>query len=363
MTVGLEHQLSRVAVLSVILSLLPACGTSISSTSTPTAGPKVVVTSSVLCDLTQQIAAETIALTCLLKPGVDPHTYEPTPVDRKAIEDADLILMNGYDLVPRLEKLVKATSTDTETVAVAEVAVPEPLLGEGHDHSEAIDHTEEHHDQGEHSKAESHSDELDAAEEHAHHSEDIAAQEPDSHIWHSAEHGSQMIDVIQESLAKLVPEESDRYATKAQTLQGELTQLHIWIQAQIQTIPAEQRKLVTTHDALGYYADAYGIELEGALQGMSTEAQPSAARIKDLVENIKASGVPVIFAEQGKGNNSTLLAAVAKDAGVNLATKAIYADGLGDSSSDGQTYQSMLIANTKALVQGLGGTYVAFKPQ
>ena len=123
------HPLLRVAVLGVVLSVLPGCGlttagnhTASDTTATAAARPKVVVTHVVLCDLTQQIAAETIALTCLSTPGGDPHTAAPTPSDRKAIEAADLILMNGYNLEPKLEQLVTATSAETETIAVAEVA-------------------------------------------------------------------------------------------------------------------------------------------------------------------------------------------------------------------------------------------------
>lgn len=337
MTLYLGYPLPRAMVLGAILSMLVGCGSTLSGNAPPTESPsvakspKVVVTSSVLCDLTRQLAAETIALTCLLEPGVDPHTYQLTPSDRKAIEDADLILMNGYGLEASLEPVVSALSAQRETVAVAEVAVPQPLRGAGHDAHEA------------------------GAGHDAH-----EAQAPDPHVWHNAEYGGQMVRVIQTSLAKLTPKQRDRLAAQAGALQAELAQLHTWIQAQIQTIPAKQRRLVTSHDALAYYADAYGMEVEGALQGISTEAKPAAGRLQALVDSIKASGVPTIFAD--RTDRTTLLATVAKDAGVKLATQTLYADGLGEPRSEGSTYQTMLMANTKALVQGLGGQYVAFKP-
>lgn len=89
---------------------------------------KVVVTSSILCDLTQQIAGQTIDLTCLVKPGIDPHAYALTPCDRKSIEKAQLILYNGYGLEPNLEKVIQTASGDIAKAAVAEQAVPQVII-------------------------------------------------------------------------------------------------------------------------------------------------------------------------------------------------------------------------------------------
>ena len=94
------------------------------------------------------------------------------------------------------------------------------------------------------------------------------AKEPDPHIWHDAKNGVQMVKVIQDNLAKAAPENTDLYAKNAQALSAELTQIDSWIKSQIATIPPNSRKLVTTHDALGYYSAAYSIPVEGALQGI-----------------------------------------------------------------------------------------------
>jgi manganese/iron transport system substrate-binding protein len=194
---------------------------------------KVVATSSVLYNLTQTIASTTIALTCLVKAGTDPHVYEPTPADRRAIEDAQLVLYSGYNFEPSLIKLIQASSTSTPKIAVGEAAVPTPLVGR----------QEQKH----------------AGEEHA------EAKEPDPHVWHDAKNGIQMVKVIQDNLTKVAPANADRYAKNAQALTAELTQIDSWIQSQIATIPSTSRKLVTTHDALGYYSEAYKIPIEGAL--------------------------------------------------------------------------------------------------
>ncbi len=330
--------------LAFTVSILSACTQSTTTSQTSSANStnttatsanlKVVATSSVLCDLTKTIAANTIDLTCLVKAGTDPHVYEPTPEDRKAIEDAQLVLYFGYDFEPSLIKLIEASSNSATKVAVAEAAIPKPLMGE---------HEDEHGE--EHTEGETHAE----------------AEEPDPHVWHDAENGVQMVKVIQDNLAKAAPENTDLYTKNAQALTAELTQVDSWIKAQIATIPAGSRKLVTTHDALGYYSAAYSIPVEGALQGISTEEKTTAARVRELTEEIKADRVPTIFAEVSA--NPKLIETVAKEANVKLSERELFADGLGAAGTEGDTYPKMLMANTKAIVEGLGGQYTAFAPK
>ncbi|NJK38642.1 MAG: zinc ABC transporter solute-binding protein [Oscillatoriales cyanobacterium RM2_1_1] len=321
----------------------PASSTDVSTNTAATStNLKVVATSSVLCDLVEAVAAETIDLTCLIKAGVDPHVYEPTPEDRRAIEDAQLVLYSGYDFESGLIKLIQAASSPAPKVAVGEAAVPEPLMGK-HDHGHGEEHGDEH--EGE-TQAEG-----DLAE----------TEEPDPHIWHDAENGVQMVKVIQGNLTQAAPANADLYAQNAQALTAELTQIDSWIQSQIDTIPTASRKLVTTHDALSYYSAAYGIPVEGALQGISTEEKPTAARIKELTDDIKADQVPTIFAEITE--NTKLLETVAQEANVKISEQELFADGLGAAGSPGDTYPKMLIANTRAIVEGLGGQYTAFQPK
>ncbi|MBW4621226.1 MAG: zinc ABC transporter substrate-binding protein [Cyanosarcina radialis HA8281-LM2] len=299
--------------------------------------PLVVATTSVLCDLTKQVAAETIDLKCLVEPGEDPHVYQPTPEDRQAIDRAKLILYAGYDFEPTLIKLVKATSNPVPKIAVHEVAVPKPLMGEAHHHGE------EHAHEGEHREGEERAEEETA---------------PDPHVWHNAQNGIQMVATISNNLKKLSPNNASTYNNNAQEITAELQQIDTWIKSEINTIPAQQRKLVTTHDALGYYVKAYGLSYEGALIGLSTEEAPTAARLKELVGEIKEASVPTIFAEAT--NNPKLIQTVAKEANVKLADRGLFADGLGETGTEGDTYQKMLIANTQTIVEGLGGKFTPF---
>lgn len=309
------------------------------ATAPPAAEPlKVVATGSVLCNLAETIAASTIDLTCLIQAGVDPHVYEPTPADRRAIEDAQVIFYFGYDFEPSLIRLIEASSHSVPKVAVGEAAVPDPLMGE---HSHA--HDEEHDHDHEHAEA------------------PAEGEVPDPHVWHSAENGIRMVEVIETALSETAPANAELYAQNAEALTAELTQIHDWIKSQVATIPQNSRKLVTTHDALGYFAATYGIPVEGALQGLSTDEQPTAARVRELTEEIQASQVPTIFAEAIE--NTRLLETIANEANVKIFDRELFADGLGEAGSAGDTYPKMLIANTQAIVEGLGGQFTPFQPK
>ncbi len=140
---------------------------------------------------------------------------------------------------------------------------------------------------------------------------------------------------------------------------SQLTQIDNWIQSQISTIPTNQRKLVTTHDAMGYYAAAYGIPIEGALQGISTDEKATAGRVKELVGEIKQANVPTIFTETTA--NPKVIETVAREAKVKVSDQELYADGLGEKGTKADSYEKMLIANTQVIVEGLGGNYTPFQ--
>lgn len=311
--------------------------------------PQVVATTSVICDLTEQIAQDTIALTCLMDPGQDPHTYQAKPSDRQAIDEANLVLYDGYDFAPGLIGLVDASSNSAPKVAVYEAAVPEPLMGAGHDHDHGHDHAEgEAHD---HAEGEDHDHDHAEGEAHDHGEGELVA---DPHIWHSATNNAAIAAVIATNLAKVNPDQAEVYEQNAAALTEQFTALDTWIQTQVDTIPAGNRNLVTTHDAFRYYADAYGIDVKGALSGLSTEEQPSAATLTGLVDQVKEAQVPAIFAEST--TNPDLINTVASNAAVKVAEQPLFVEGPGGAGTAAATTQEMLVANTCTIVNALGGT-------
>ena len=279
--------------------------------------PNVVTTSTIITDWTKQVGGDEIELTGILKPGADPHVYEPVPADTIALEQANLILYNGYNLEPALIKLIKSAGVNIKSFAVGEVVSPLDFEYEG-------------------------------------------KKEPDPHVWGDAKNAIAMINAIRDQLIELSPEDKEEFTKNAAQLTAELKKLDAWIIQQIQTIPKKHRYLVTTHDAFQYYANAYSIPVAGTLIGISTEEQPSAQTVKGLADAIKKIGVPAIFAETTI--NPALINTVAQEAGVKLAPQELYSDSLGVPGSEADTYIKMLITNTHTVVEGLGGNYQTFNP-
>ncbi len=325
--------------------------------------PVVVVTTSVLCDLTKQIAESTVALTCLLDPGTDPHTYQVKPSDRQAIEQADLILYDGYDSAPTLIGMVESSTTGAVRVAVYEAAVPTPLMGAAHDHDHGAEAAHDNEEDHAHDHGEAHDQGAEAAhdhgEDHADHDDhDPSATAeadlvPDPHIWHNATHNATMAAVIAENLAQVNPDQADLYAENADRLATQFTEIDGWIRTQVATVPPDQRQLVTTHDSFGYFADAYGFEVQGALSGLSTDERPTPGALTALVDQVKSAQVPAIFAETT--TNPQLIETVAKDAGVAVADQPLFVEGPGGPGSKAETVQAMLVVNTCVVVEALGG--------
>jgi manganese/iron transport system substrate-binding protein len=279
--------------------------------------PQVVVTSTIITNLAAEIGGEEVQITGILKPGADPHIYEPVPADSRVLEKANLILYNGYNLEPGIIKLMNATGGNVKKIPVGEVVKYLKL------------------DKGK------------------------GKIVPDPHVWGSAANVISMVKAIRDSLIELSPEDKNKFVENAKRLTDELQQLHIWINQEIQTIPLDKRKLITTHDAFQYYGNAYKIAISGTLIGISTEEQPSAQTVKKLVESIKKIGVPAIFAETTI--NPALIKTVAEEAGVKLAPTPLFSDSIGAKGSNGDTYIKMMVANTRAIVEALGGKYTPFQ--
>jgi manganese/iron transport system substrate-binding protein len=303
------------------LGTVAALALGISGCDTPGAGDsstdelQVVATSTILADLTAQVGGDAIVLTSLLNPGDDPHVYEPVPQDTVAIEQADLIFYNGYNLEPGLIRLIAGAGADDRALAIGEVVDPLDFEYEGQ-------------------------------------------TEPDPHVWGDVSNAIAMTNAIRDALIELSPENESLFTENARQLTEQLAALDTWVGEQIATIPPDQRQLVTTHDAFQYYANAYGLTVAGTLIGISTEEQPSAQTVSRLVQAIRETGVPTIFAETTI--NPALIQTVADEAGVTLSETELYSDSIGAEGSEGDSYINMIAANTCAIAVGLNGTCTPF---
>ncbi len=282
--------------------------------------PKVVVTTSVLCDLTKQVAANTVNLTCLIPPDINPRRYQVEEEDNNAIADAKLILYNGYNLEPAVLNLIKASKNPAPRIAVGERAVRNPklIIQEGNKRLN------------------------------------------NPYLWHNPKHVSVMVDIISNNLNKVAPENANLYASNGKKVKGEITKLDKWIKSRIASIPSSQRKLITNNLEIGYYTQAYGLKYETAFVNISNYENSSSSRLQPLINNIRQSRVPSIFLTSAV--NSKLAKTVAKEADVRIAGRQLFMDNLGMPGSESDTYQKMMVANTRTIVEGLGGTYLIFEP-
>jgi zinc/manganese transport system substrate-binding protein len=292
---------------------------------TPVSGEPVQAVASfgILGDLVKNVGGEAVAVTTLIGPGVDAHTYDPAPADLVVLTKADVIFENGLGFEPWLDRFFASAQPSGARVVATEGITPREA---GADELEGEAQVEE-----------------DGADEHG---------QFDPHVWHDVANVIVMVGNIRDALVAADPAQAELYEANAAAYIAELEALDATIREQVGTLPPERRKLVTSHDTFGYFADAYGFEVIGtALGSLSTEAgDPSARDIATLISQIEEAGVPAIFAENVA--NPDLMESIAAEAGVVLALP-LYTDALGPQGNPGETYIGMMQSNVTTIVDAL----------
>lgn len=269
---------------------------------------RVVATFSILGDVVANVGSDRVALTTLVGPDGDAHVYEPTPQDAAAIANAAVVFENGLGFEAWLDELVEGSGTTAVRVVTTDGIEAGVLVEDG-------------------------------------------VEEQDPHVWQDVQNEIVVAEHVRDALVAADPDGKDAYEANAAAYIDELEALDAEIEERVASLPAERRKLVTTHDAFGYFARRYGFEIVGTALPVSTEAaDPAAGDVAALVDRIRAAGVPAIFAENIE--NQALLERVASDAGVALGQD-LYSDALGPAGSPGETYLGMMRANSDAIVGAL----------
>ena len=281
---------------------------------------------SILGDLVKNVGGEAVAVTTLIGPGVDAHTYDPAPADLVVLSEADIVFENGLGFEPWLDAFYESAQPSAERIVVTEGITPREA---GEQHEEGEEHEEE------------------GAEAHEH-------GQFDPHVWQDVANAIVMVENIRDALVAADPDRAEQYEANAAAYIAELEALDASIREQVGTLPLERRKLITSHDTFGYFAAAYGFEVIGtALGSLSTEASdPSARDIATLITEIEEAGVPAIFAENVA--NPDLMESIAAEAGVSLAPS-LYTDALGPPGSPGESYVGMMQSNVTTIVDALSG--------
>lgn len=304
--------LRALAVLSLVL--LAACDASTPGNATSTAnapGPalNVVATTTQVRSMAEAVVGDRGTVSSILTPGADAHEFEPKPSAVQAISESDLVLKNGVGLDDWVDKLIANAGGNRPLITVT-VDIPLRAGDEADEHGQA-----------------------------------------DPHVWFNVTNAMTMTTNIRDALIRVDPASEATYKANADTYLAGLRDLDRYIKDQIATIPPENRKMVTNHDAFGYYIEAYGLTFVGSIiPSMSTGAQPSAQDVAELIGKLKAQKVKAIFLESSV--NPSLARQIGGDAGVKV-VDTLYGDALGEAGTPGATYEGMMRYNTDTLVAAL----------
>lgn len=304
------------------------------------AGPlKVVASFSILGDMVREIGKDHVAVTTLVGPDGDAHVYEPTPADASSLAGAALLVVNGLDFETWLPRLVAASGFKGTRVVATEGITPRPFAGHGEDSHDAAEAHDAHEDEG--PEADDHDHE---GEGHHHHGSS------DPHAWQSLANGVLYARTIAAALAKADPDNAAAYEANAAAYVASLEALDARIRAAFEAIPASRRKVVTSHDAFGYFGAAYGIAFI-APQGVSTEAEASAADVARIIDQIRARHITAVFVENI--TNTRLIAQIARETGAVVGGE-LYSDALSGADGPAPTYAKMFEWNAGQLARAMG---------
>ena len=319
---------------------------------------KVVATTNIVGDLVRNVGGDRIELTTMLPIGTDPHTFVPTAQDAAAVADAQVVFINGLHLEEFLEELIENAGGEAPTVSLAtnvKIREFEVLADEAHGHDEDNHEAEKHNEEAEeHDKdEEDYEEDEEGREKGGDHGEDEHGHDhegADPHIWMTPANAVVMVHNIESALSQLDPANAEIYEANAEAYEAQLEELDAWVKSQIESIPAENRELVIDHEALGYYADRYGLEIVGTvLPANNTGAEPSAQELTELQEAIQKFESKAVFV--GTTVNPVLAARVAEDTGIKLVP--LYTGSLGEAGSGVETYLDFIRYNTIAIVEAL----------
>jgi zinc/manganese transport system substrate-binding protein len=284
--------------------LLAACGGG-ADTGTTGSGVKVVATTTQVGALVREVAGDSVELTVLLPAGSDAHDFEPSPKALQKVHDAQVILRNGLGLDDWLDDAIDGAGGAAKVVTVTEGA---RLLG------------------GEHG-------------------------DPDPHVWHDIDNVKVMVDAIADALSETDSENAGLFQQKAAAYKVTLDETDAEIRTLIDSIPEANRRMVTNHDAFGYFIDRYGLEFVAAvIPSTNKEAQASAGDLANLQKLLEREGVSVIFSEEEV--DPKVARELARDTGVEI-VEGLYADSLGESGTEASTIHGMLLFNARKIAEAL----------
>jgi zinc/manganese transport system substrate-binding protein len=267
---------------------------------------KVVASFTVLADMVRNVGGDKVEVRSLVGPNGDPHTYEPTPDDARAINGADVVLVNGLGLEGWMDRLIAASGFKKRPVVASAGVAPLKM-------------------------------------------EDDGKTVIDPHAWNSAANGVIYVREIAKALAEADPEDRGIFQANAEAYETKLATLDAETRAGFAAIPPQRRKILTTHDALGYFAKAYDVEILAPL-GISTEQEPSASTVAALITQINKEGIKTYFFENS--NDPRLIQQIAHATGAAPGGE-LYVESLSKTDGPAATYVAMFRNNVTLIAKAM----------
>jgi zinc/manganese transport system substrate-binding protein len=311
---------------------MTGCGTP--SQQDQAGGTEVVATTTIWADVARQVVqcSGSGRVTTLMPLGADPHDYSPSAKDVATMVGADLVVANGLGLEEGLASALESASQDGARVVEIAPQLQPIEFGAGAGRSDGDDHAD----------GDGEADDGTQADDGGEHS-------LDPHVWLDANRVASAAALIGEELAELTG--TDKFRSCGQEVEGQLEELHEEVGVTLARVPEERRVLITDHDAFGYFAEAYGYEVAGAvIPGGSTLAEPSSAEMAELAETLRSKGVDAIFANTA--NPQALVNALATEVG-QVKVVDLFVGSLGGPGSGAEDYRGLMTTNAQRISEAL----------
>ncbi len=275
----------------------------------------VIATTGMIADAARAVGGDLVDVRALMGPGVDPHSYRQTRSDIVALSQADLVLWNGLYLEAQLERFLLDLAATRPVVAVAE-AIPETQLIGSEDYEGRFD----------------------------------------PHVWMNPNLWSRVVLATRDAMIDVAPDHAETFRANARTHLAEISELAVYSQTALASIPAEARVLITAHDAFNYFGAAYGFEVVG-IQGISTESEAGLSRISELVQMLVTRDIRAVFVESSVSDRNIralIEGAAARGHQVAIGGE-LFSDAMGAPGTYEGTYLGMIDHNVTTIVRALGG--------
>lgn len=275
---------------------------------------RAVCTTGMVSDIVRNLGGAHVATEALMGEGVDPHLYKPSPQDVRKLSQASIIFYSGLHLEGQMGEILERVGKTRPAVAVAEAVDPSKLM---------------YPEPG----------------------------QPDPHLWFDVALWSETIQPVQEALSRLAPAQAAEFEANAAAYRTRLQALHTQVQSDLAKIPEGARVLVTAHDAFGYFARAYAMEVH-AIQGISTDSEAALKDINALVDLLVARRIPAVFVESSvpPKNIQALVEGCAARGHAVVIGGSLFSDAMGAPGTPEGTYEGMVRHNVKTIVDALSRT-------